>query len=87
MSMLTILASWGVGINELDKEPSANEVDECLQELKLRPINQESRVIGSLYYFVRSGDNLVFDNSPINREIQLLLGNVLLDEYECMEPI
>ena len=85
--MLTILAWWAVGINELDKEPSANEVDERLQELELHPINQESRVIGILYYFVRSGDNLVFENPPINREIQLLLGNVLLDEYGCMEPI
>ena len=87
MWMLTILASWAVGINELDEEPSANKVDERLQELKLRPINQESRVLGSLYCFVRSGDNLVFENPPINREIQLLLGYVLLDEYGCMEPI
>ena len=68
-------------------KPSANKVDQCLWEVELQTTSQESRGLGSLYCFVRSGDNLVFENPPINREIQLLLGNVLLDEYGRMEPI
>ncbi|MCO5550976.1 hypothetical protein L7F22_004471 [Adiantum nelumboides] len=56
-------------------------IDQRLEELKLHPSTQKSRALGSLYYFVRSGDNLVFESSPMSTSIQLLLGDILLDEY------
>ena len=58
-----------VGVSASDDGSSAKKVDECLQELKLHPSTHESRVLGSLYCFVRSGDNLILGTSPINRDI------------------
>lgn len=60
-------------------------IDQRLEELQLHPSTQKSRVLGSLYYFVRSGDNLVFESSPMSTSIQLLLGDILLDEYGSMK--
>ena len=81
--MLTKIASCAAGGSACDNESTAQKIDQRLEELKLHPITQKSRVLGSLYY-LRSGDILVFESSQINREIQLLLGDIIVDEYGTM---
>ena len=70
---------------ECDDGFNGATIDQRLEELKLHPSTQKSRVLGSLYYFVRSGDNLVFESSPMSTSIELLLGDILLDEYGSMK--
>ena len=77
MRLLTMLATCVVGASSSYNVPNVETMDQCLEELKLQPTTQKSRVLGSLYYFVRLGDNLVFESLPINREIQLFLGDIL----------
>ena len=84
MRLLTMLATCVASASSSYDVPNVEIVDQSLEELKLQPTTQKSRVLGSLYYFVRLGDSLIFESSPINREIQLLLGDILLDEYGSM---
>ena len=83
--MLSNLTSCIAGGRDSDDGSNAAIIDQRLEELKLHPSTQKSRVLGSLYYFVRSGDNLVFKSSPVSTSIQLLLGDILLHEYGSMK--
>ena len=69
---------------ELDDGIGGATINQCLEELKMHLSAKKIRILKNLYYFVRSGDSLVFKSSPMLTSIQLLLGDILLDEYENM---
>lgn len=48
---------------------------------ELRSDARKCRPLGSLYSFERDGDKLVFQSSHINREMQSILGDIIIDEY------
>ena len=62
---------------------SAQEVEQRVE--KLRFDTQKSRPLGSLYFFERDGDRLVFQSSPINRKMQSSLGDIFINEYGSMK--
>lgn len=62
---------------------STQEIEQRVEEL--RSDTQKSRPLGSLYSFERDGDRLVFQSSPINREMQSRLGAIVIDEYGSMK--
>ena len=84
---MTKVASCFAGVSACDDGLIAKNIDQRLEELKLHPITQKSRALGSLFYLVRSEDKSIFKPSTINRDIQLLLGDILLDEYGSMKSI
>ena len=64
-------------------EPSVPQVDIHVQEL--RSDTKKRRPLGSLYSFEREGDKLVFQSSQVNREMQSILGDIIVDEYGSMK--
>ena len=67
---------------QFDEQVEA-QIDEQVEGL--RSITKKSRALGSLYLFERSGDKLLLESSPHNRDLQLRLGDILLDEYGSMQ--
>ena len=67
---------------QFDEQVEA-QIDEQVEGL--RSITKKSRALGSLYLFERSGDKLLLGSSPRNRDLQLRLGDILLDEYGSMQ--
>lgn len=61
------------------------QVDIHVEEL--RSDARKRRPLGSLYSFERDGDKLMFQSSPINREMQSILGDIVIDEYGTMKHI
>ena len=80
----------GTQSNKID-EQAEDQIDEQVegqieeQVEGLRLITKKSRELGSLYLFERSGDKLLLESSPHNRDLQLRLGDILLDEYGSMQ--
>lgn len=62
---------------------SVPQVDMHVEELDSDA--KKRRPLGSLYSFERHGDKLVFQSSPINREMQSILGDIIIDEYGSMK--
>lgn len=75
--------SFAAGASVTNDGTQSNKIDEQVEGL--HSITQKSRVLGSLYLFERSGDKLLLESSPCNRDLQLGLGDILLDEYGSMK--
>lgn len=78
---MTVVFAGGAASN--NQKSSAQEVEQRVEEL--RSDTQKSRPLGSLYSFERDGDRLVLKSSPINREMQSSLGDIIIDEYGSMK--
>ena len=62
---------------------SVPQIDIHVEELHSNA--RKRRPLGSLYSFERDGDKLVFQSSHINREMQSILGDIIIDEYGSMK--
>ena len=75
--------SFGAGATTTNDGTQSNKIHEQVeghiyeQVEGLRSITQKSRVLGSLYSFERSGDKLLLESSPCNRDLQLALEDIL----------
>ena len=83
--------SFATGASAANDGTQSKKIDEQVEEQfdeqveGLCSITKKSRALGSLYLFERSGDKLLLESSPHNRDLQLLLGDILLDEYGSMQ--
>ena len=75
--------SFAAGASATNDGTQSKKIDEQVEGL--RSITKKSRALGSLYLFERSGDKLLLESSPHNRDLQLRLGDILLDEYGSMQ--
>ena len=74
--------SFAAGASVTNDGTQSNKIDEQVEGL--HSITQKSRPLGSLYLFERSGDKLVLESSPSNKDLQIDLGDILVDEYGSM---